>query len=418
MTQTAPAPQPGQYFDVPGIGGGTQWTLQDETTVSLSTTLSSSGQTTANGILPLKATDVVIDWEWDLAIAATYTPGTSTFTDSQYAPFNFVGPTKVLIQNQYASVDVENGIDLYVFGLIRPWQENNVRLNYYANPAGFAAGSTALGYPAVGLAQPNLIAPNQWANTSANLQTLLRLPASITFDLYWDLDVYGRPTGAPPHAAIVSPQFMAGATRQIIPQVTFNQILSIGATGSRDTTPTTGTAGNGTATATATTTFRRNAIYASDPTMLPPVYAWQYRWRTQRFTLSGVQTTKLLVPQDSGQILCLYVRMWDPTANANNGGAIPLANLSRIQVQYGSGLFAFDGTPKQLQADFLKKHGFLLPAGVICLDLMLDERNNRTNKRALNTLTTAGILVSLTFTGAQSASAYAVMGIESLVYVS
>lgn len=417
MTQTQPAPQPGAYFDVPGVGGGTQWTDQDESTVSLATVLSSGVQTVANGILPFKATDVVIDWGVNLAVAQTYTNGTGTPFTSPYAPWNNIGPTKLLVQNQYASVDVENGIDLYIFNILRPWRESMIRGNLYANAAGDPLGGTATGYQAVGNAQAYLLSTAQWTSAAAAWSTLLRLPASVTFDLYWDLDVYGRPVGTPPHAAIVSPQFMAGATRQIIPQVTFAAGI-----GTLDVSPVFyNPLGTATYTAaSATQTFRRKAIYSSDPTMLPPVYAWQYRWRTVRFSLSGVATTKLLVPQDTGQVLAIYVRMWDPSSNTITAGAgapIQLSAVSRIQFQYGSGLFAFDGTPAQLQADWLEKHGTLLPPGVFCLDLMLDERNNRTNKRALNTLTTAGILVSITFTGAQSATAYAVMGLESLVYV-
>lgn len=416
MTQTQPAPGPGAYFDVPGIGGGTQWTDQDESTISLNTALTQGTQVVANGILPFKATDVVVDWQVQLNIAQTYTDAAGAPSTSPYAPWNNVGPVKLLVQNQYASVDVENGIDLYIFNLMRPWRESFIRSNVYANAAGDALGGTAIGYQALGNAQAYLLSTAQWTKAAAAWQTILRLPASITFDLYWDLDVYGRPVGTPPHAAIVSPQFMAGATRQIIPQLTYNAGI-----GTLDTSPVFYVGGAPTYTlASSVSTFRRKAIYSSDPTMLPPVYAWQYRWRTTRFSLSGVSTTKLLVPQDTGQLLAVYVRMWDPSSNTiavGAGAPIQLSAVSRIQVQYGSGLFAFDGTPAQLQADWLEKHDTLLPPGVFCLDLMLDERNNRTNKRALNTLTTAGILVSITFTGAQSATAYAVMGLESLVYV-
>jgi hypothetical protein len=416
MTQTQPAPGPGAYFDVPGIGGGTQWTDQDESTVTLNTALAQGVQTVVNGILPFKATDVVVDWQIQLNIAQTYTDGAGAASTSPYAPWNNIGPVKLLVQNQYASVDVENGIDLYIFNLLRPWRESFIRSNIYASPAGDPLGGTATGYQALGNAQAPLLSTAQWTKAAAAWQTILRLPASITFDLYWDLDVYGRPVGTPPHAAIVSPQYMAGATRQIIPQVTFQPGIGV-----LDQSPIFYIGGAPTYTvASAVSTFRRKAIYSSDPTMLPPVYAWQYRWRTARFSIAGVSTTKLLVPQDTGQLLAVYIRMWDPSSAAIAAGAgapIQLSAVSRIQVQYGSGLFAFDGTAAQLQADWLEKHDTLLPPGVFCLDLMLDERNNRTNKRALNTLTTAGILVSITFTGAQSATAYAVMGLESLVYV-
>lgn len=412
---TATPPAPGQFFDVPGVGGGTQWTDQYETTVTLATTLQTAAQVPVNGIIPFKQTDVVVDWQLEVAVSQTYTAGTSTLTTSPYAPWNQIGAVKLPIQNQYNSVDVESGIDLYIFNLIRPWRQTFMGANVYANPDGSPAGGTATGYEATGNAQPNLIVPAQWTTATTAYNILLRLPASITLDTYYDLAVTGEPTGAPPHAAIVSPQYMAGSTRVITPQVQF----FAGSAGTVDLAPVNIGAGTGTFSGTATTSFRRKAIYAADPALLPPVYGWQYRWRTTRFNLNGVSQKDMQVPLDTGQLLMVYIRMFDPSANSGLGAPIAFNNstITRVQLQYGSGLFAFDGTPLELQADFVEKHHTLLPPGVFCFDLCQDERGNRTNKRALNTLTTSGILIHLTFAAATSATAYAVMGTESLVYV-
>ena len=113
---------PGQLFDVPGgPGGGTQWQETYESTNGLSITLSSSNQVVANGIQSFKQTDVVLDWLFKLTVTQTYTQGTGqTLTNSAYAPFNAIGPFQLQIQNQYSSVKVESGIDLYIFNLIRP----------------------------------------------------------------------------------------------------------------------------------------------------------------------------------------------------------------------------------------------------------------------------------------------------------
>ena len=411
---------PGSFFDVPGIGGGTQWTDQFDTTRSLATVANSGAQVPVNGILQFRQTDVVIDWVLELNVAQVFTAGTSTIVASPYAPWNMVGPVKLPIQNQYNSVDVENGVDLYIFNAIRPWRSTFARTNNYANPAGFPAGGAATGYEAAANAQANLIVPAAWTTATTAWNQLLRLPASISFDAYFDLTLDGRPTTGIPHAAIVSPQYMAGSTRVITPTITLNPLGVQAGGNTLDGSVTNITAGTGASSATVTTTFRRKAIYASTPELLPPVYPWQYRWRTQRFGLSGTQNINLQLPLDTGQLLMVYVRMWDPASNtlaAGAGAPIQLSALTRVQLQYGSGLFAFDGTPLELQADFLEKHGFLPPPGVLVFDLLLDERGNRTNRRALNTLTTAGILVNLQFTAATSATAYAVMGTESLVYV-
>jgi hypothetical protein len=415
MTATQAPAAPGQYFDVPGIGSGTQWTDQYDTTQGLATVLAQGNQVAVNGIIPLRQTDVVVDWVYEIAVTQAYTAGTSTLTTSPYAPWNAIGPVKLPIQNQYNSVDVENGIDLYIFNLIRPWRQTAMGMNVYANPDGLTAGGTALGYQAVGNAQPNLIVGAQWTTATTAWTQQLRLPASITFDIYYDLALSGQPTGMAPHAATVTPQYMAGSTRIITPQLTMNA----GSAATVDLAPVNIGAGSGTFTGSVSTTFRRKAIYASDPALMPPVYAWQYRWRTVRFAANGVTLRQFQVPLDTGQLLMCYLRLFDPSANGGLGAPIAFNNatISNVQLQYGSGLFTFNGTPAELQADFLDKHHALPPPGVLVFDLMQDERGKRSNKRALNTLTTQGILIQVTFAAATSATAYAVLGTESLVYV-
>jgi hypothetical protein len=416
VTQTQPQQaQPGQYYDVPGVGGGTQWTDQYETTRNLVATPVTANSVPVNGILPFKQTDVVMDWVLEVTYSQTYTAGTSTLTASPYGPWNALGAIKLPIQNQYNAVDVENGIDLYIFNLIRPWRETTAWTtpNQYANVQGFPLGTTAVGYVAAANAQANLIdGTTQWGTASTSWQNLLRLPASITFDKYFDLALTGEPLLGPV-AAAVSPQYMAGSTRIITPQIVLAQ-----GSGNLDVAAVNIGAGTGTfASAGATFTFRRKALYSGNPVVMPRVFGWQYRWRTTRFTLNGVTVRDIPLPLDTGQLLCVYVRMWDPTASAGIGAPVNINTVSRVQVQYGSSLLAFDGNATELQADFLDKHNVALPPGVLCFDMIYDERGNRTNARALNTLTTAGILVHLEFTVATSATAYLVLGTESLVYV-
>jgi hypothetical protein len=433
MTQQQQAPLPGQYFDTPGIpGGSTQWTDQDETTTNLVTAQSGSVQAPIVGIQQYRQTDVVTDWTMCLNFTAqTYTAGTGqTIAASAYAPMNAIGPVKQIIQNQYASVDVESGIDLYIFNLIRPYRagasgKGGTPLNMYANPAGDPVGGTATGYLAAALAQANQINAAIWSTSVTSYNLVLRLPGGQWFDKYYDLAVTGEPL-TQPHPALVSPQFMAGTTRVITPTIFLNP--GLGATG--DVAPVTTTAATPTSdtpstfTGNATLRLRRRAAYAGNPAILPPVYAWQYRWKTQRYSLSGVSQANLLLPLDTGQLLSTYVRMFDPLAAAGLGAPININTVTRVNLQYGSGLYWFDAqtiggtTASELvQKLWLDQHGNLLPQGVIGIDLAVDERGMVTNARALNTLSTAGILVHLEFTSALSAAAYAVLGTESLVYV-
>jgi len=415
------APLPGQFFDVPGINGGsTQWTEQAETTPNLVTQMLAGQSVQIVGVLPYRQTDVVVDWSAQFNFTLDYTAGTGqTLTASPYAPFNLIGQVQQVIQNQYASVDVENGIDWYIFNLIRPERKSNRRNNLYANPAGAPAGSGgAPGYWKNQLAQPELLGTAQWSIASGAFTTRLRLPASQWFDAYYDLAVTGEPVTAA-HPALVTPQYQAGTTRVITPSF----ILNAGLGASLDTAPvntTTNTGGGDTPTTftgSNNLNLRRHAVYAGNPAFAPPVYAWQYRWKTKRFGLSGVSTTDILIPLDTGQLLSCYVRMFDPAANDGIGGAIGLDTITNVQFQYGSGLFWFNGTPLQNQLLWIEQHGFLLPEGVFGFDFATDERDGITNKRAPNTLTTGGLLVHIEFTAPCSSSAYAVLGTESLVYV-
>jgi hypothetical protein len=427
------APLPGQYFDTPGIAGGsTQWTEQDDASTDVVTAQSASAQVPIQGIQQYRQTDVVTDWTMCLAFTSqSYAAGTGqTLTASAYAPMNAVGPVKQIIQNQYSSVDVESGIDLYIFNLMRPYRSasgfsGGTPLNLYANPAGDPVGGTATGFLTTGLAQANQINSAIWSTSVTAYNLLLRLPAAQWFDKYYDLAVTGEPLTMP-HPALVSPQYMAGTTRVITPQIFLNQGLGAGTdtapVATTTLTPTSDTAS--TFSGTATLRLRRRAAYAGNPAILPPVYAWQYRWKTQRFSIAGVSQANLIVPLDTGQLLSLYVRMFDPSAASGIGAPININTLTRVNLQYGAGLYYFDaqtigGTTaaELLQKLWLDQHGNLLPQGVVAYDLAIDERGNMTNARCLNTLSTAGILAHLEFTSALSSTAYAVLGTESLVYV-
>jgi hypothetical protein len=425
QAQAAPPsqPLPGAFFDVPGVPmGSTQWTDQDETTTNQITTHAQGNQVPINGIQSYKQTDVVVDWYMVLNVAQTYTAGTSTLTASAYAPMNVLGAVKQTVQNQYASVDVESGIDLLIFNLIRPFDSAEILsgVNNYANPDGSPVGGTATGYLTTALAQVNNINSAQWSTAATSYNLIFRLPAGQWFDSYYDLAPTGEPVTTP-HPAVVSPQYMAGTTRVITPQITINA----GSASTTDLSPVNIGTGTGTYTGSSTLRLRRRAIYAGDPTTAPPVYAWQYRWKTQRFNVQGNSRADLIIPLDTGQLLACYVRMFDPSAAAGLGAPINVNTVSRINLQYGSGLFRADfGTVGNVTAAtlwqryWMAKHGNLLPPGVMAFDLARDERNQMTNARAINTLTTAGVLLHLEWTAPLSSTAYAVLGTESLVFVS
>lgn len=421
--QAQNSPLPGEYFDVPGFpGGATQWTEQDDNTANQPFTIQAQSVQPITGILPMRQTDVVLDWTACLNVQQTYTAGTSTLTASAYAPFNAVGPIKLVIQNQYASVDVESGIDAAIFDMIRPYStaEQVSGVNNGYNPGGSPVGGTAgAGYPQAATQQANNIYAGGWTSAATSYNLLFRLPAGMWFDRYYDLDVQGAPITAP-HPAHVSPQYMAGTTRVITPAISMNP----GNAASTDLGPVNIGAGTGTFTGTGTLRIRRRAIYAGNPATQPPIYAWQYRRKTTRFGVGGQSQYSFPVPLDTGQLLSIYMRGFDPAAAGGLGAPINVNTITRANLQYGSGLYEFDAessgnvTAAELwQRKWLETHDVLLPVGVLARDLATDNRGQISNARALNTLTTAGIVFFMRWTAPLSASAYYVMGTESLVYV-
>lgn len=426
-TQTAPAP--GSTFDIPGVNAQTQWFDQDEDTNLLSASPSQSAQSPITGIADFRRTDIVMLWRHHFAFTSVaFTAGTGqTLTSSAYAPYNIVGPVKLQIQNQYNAVDVESGIDIYIFNLCRPFftpaagQGNTLN---GANPQGSPVANGGQGYLNASTPQtnliPNLNTGNQWTNARTAFDLYMDIPAGIWLQEYYQLGVGGNFMGAIADC-FVSPQFMAGTQRLIKTAVTYNQLLS---TTTSDIAPvqstsiTTGSDTASTASATGTLTIRRRGVYASNnPASLPPPQPWQYRRKTDRFGIAGTTSKTLQLPDDTGQLLLCYLRMFDPSAASGVGAPITPASLTNIQLQYGSGLTWFNGTPAEAQMLWFDQHGFLLPQGVIAFDFAIDELGILSNKRCPNTLTTGGIEWVLTFASNTSSTAYAVMGRESLVYV-
>lgn len=424
MTDTAvagAAAGPGATFDYPGVPSQTQWFDQYEDTQSLSFTLSQSNQLPILGIADLRRTDVVFDWRFHFTFTQTFTAGTGqTLTSSAYAPYNFIGPSKLNIQNQYAALDVESGIDWYIFELISPYRRGLHPTNNYASPEGKRQGDTnGPGYLNTNTPQANLVNSAQWTNAVAGFDLILDMEAGLWFDEYWPLDIGGNLVG-PPSRQFVSPQYLAGVTRLIKPQIFVNPLFGattdLGPVFTTTLTPTSDTAS--TASGTTVLSIRRFGVYGNNnPNALPPVQPWQFRKKTTRLSINGVTTKALPVPDDTGQLLFVYLRMFDPLAAGGLGAPIAPSALSNVQMQYGSGLFWFNGTPEEAQSVWLDQHGFLLPQGVIAFDFSILEDGRISNRRALNTLTTAGVQLFLTFSSATSASAYAVIGTGSLVYV-
>ena len=410
---------PGQLYGVPGLTNPVE---QYDTTDGLVTAGSGSAQVPVNGISALSQTDVVLSWEvfTTYSIEAAPTGGTGqTLGKSPYAPYNIYGPCKLSLQNQYSPIDVLSGRDLGIFQSYRPRFLRTDRRN--ANLASPVLGAA---YGSGVWAESQLLeAADVWSTTytTAGATFVMRLPASIEFDYYYPLDIQGNVVGNPGRA-IVSPQYMGGTTRIVTPQLTLSAGLGGGDISpfttttltAEDDTPSTFADGIGT-----TISIRRNAIYsANNPQVLPPVQPWQYALHTWQYPLGAQSRVNIPVPNDVGQILSIWVLLWDPAAADGAGAAIAMSAVDTCQLKYGSGLFRFDDTPTTMQARWIQQHQALPPAGFIGWDMALNPDGRLMNNGGvLNTLTTNAIQVVLGLNSPGSAQTYAVVGTEALQYV-
>ncbi len=401
-TATQPSSaQPASMFGMPGI---TRPIETKENNDGATVTLASGSSTTQTGLIPFRQTDVIYGWILETAYANTLTPGTGTITVGDYFPDSFLGNVQLNMQNQFSTINVESGIDLALFQLLRPMRKADRRNSSWANPAAGLYNTTT-----------NPVTASNYSNSSTAVRRRYELPAGMWFDRYFELDPNGNALNSQPLSVFVSPQYMAGTARIVTPQLTFAPLAGTTA----DLGPYTKT-GVATIASTATESWRRVGIYQPQGQAdSPPVFNWQYVRKTQRFSLSGVSTANLNVPLN-GQILGLYVRLYDPSANSSLGAPIDVSSggvVSECDIVYGSGLYRYQDTTTDTIARNISKHGYTITKGTLMWDFGQDEQDNVTNRYALNTMNTSGIQIQLTFTGAQSSTAYATVGVEALQYV-
>jgi hypothetical protein len=410
LPSAPPQVQPGSKYGVPGI---TQRFEQPDTTIAAVTALSAVAPVPWNNVFPLQKTDVVHWWELTITWTNTYTLGTEVVALSPYAPYNLLQNFNLQMQGQYKPIDVLSGFDAALFQLIRPMR-GSAQMAYQpllgTNPANTYANAA--------IPQANLIATPSMIVTTTPVTFILEVPGCIWLDQYWDLAEDGTVL-APPISAYVSPQYMGGGERIVTPRTQFSAFSTSYDNGPQGIT----TAGTVTAfTSSVSIDIHRVGIYAStDPEEMPPVFNWQYQRRARQYPIGAAPKIDLPIT-DYGQILSIFVRLFDPTALP--GTAYNIANVSKAQVLYGSNLPRFDETTginnvAKMQKRFLDQHGFLPPVGTLIWDMALtDTGGYLTNAKALNTLTNANCKVHLEFAVAGGAGFFASLGLESLVFVS
>lgn len=408
-----------------GLPGFTEQFEQYENLNGVITAWQPSAQTPFNPPGSFQKTDVVFWWELECFAnwAETYSVGTIAL--SPEAPYNMFQGLKLKLQGQYSPLEVESGFDAAFMQMYRPMRgrgQRNQQDLIAANPVLSSAFANAL-IPEANVAGATLSQTLTSPYAVTNYPLTLEIPAGIYLDEYWDLAMDGSllPNAqgvVAPMRAFVSPQYMGGGERVVVPQFNFSAAIA----GTYDQGPVAATAALTATVQTGSVTVngRRIGVFASEnPAELPPVFNWQYRRASKRYPIG--QATKFDIPiAEYGQVLSTYVRIFDPALGTNNVGGyynVP-GNVTKCQLLYGSNLPRFDDDVPTMQKRFIEQHGFTPPQGTIVYDLASTKLNGEIgNSRALNTLTNSNAHHHIEVSSAGSAGTYAVVGTELLVPV-
>jgi hypothetical protein len=409
-----PQLQPGELFGFPGI---TRWTEQPDINDNTTSAFSQAAATPLTGQLPFKQTDIVFGWKYILSFAQTSAFGTDTVQTSVYYPYNLIQAFQLNITNLYNVIDVQSGIDLAVFKFLRPMLGTTTRGNsaLMTDPRGFPISPQANAVTFAVAAPPSLN-----SNTTVNLE--FDIPASLWFDEYVELDNNANILGIA-HRVPVSPLYMSGTARDVMPQEVFASGAGASTDSSLGVITTVGGGAHFVITGSFTHRWQRVGIYGTtNPAEMPNVFNWRYAWVSKRVAMGGVSQVDIPLKNvinngGGGQVLMVFVRMFDPAAGVSGSGLpIAVTQLTKLQLLYGSALIRFQDVVAQNQARIIDQHDVLLPGGVIAFDMALDNTGRITNALALNAYTT-DITIHLEFSAPTSATAYAVVGVEYLTYV-
>lgn len=397
---------PGSLYGLPGV---TQTFEQYENLTNVVTNLASSNTVPFSPGGSFQKTDVVNYWDLEFQVNWTTTVAGSTISPG--APYNLIRSPKLQMQGQYSPVECDSGLDMAFFQMYRPMRgrgQRNIQDVMQVNTATTYANST---FPQTNQTTSG-IAANPASGTSWNFA--LEFPGGIFIDQYWDLAEDGTmlPNSngmVAPMAAFVSPQYMGGGERVVVPKFSYAAINSA----NLDVGPLVGsTAGAGSVTVNA----RRYGVYGStSPAGLPPVFNWQYRRSSVQVQNAGGRQ-KIDIPiEEYGQLLSTWVRVINPTA----GNYQNVANITKAQLLYGSNLPKYDDTVWSMQRRFIDQHGFLPPQGTAVWDMLATTKGGglSNDHRVLNTLTTSNCHIHLEFASALESTAYVVLGTELLVPV-
>lgn len=396
----------GTYFGLPGF---TQPFEQYENLNGIVTPLALAAQTPWNPPGSLQKTDIVKWWEMETIVNWTTTVTTSVISPG--APYNLFQGFKLKLQGQYTPIEVESGMDAAFFQMYRPMRGEGQSSQQVLMGSAPSTPFANVTIPQVNQTTSGIVAnPTSGSSWVFNLE----IPGGLFIDSYWDQAIDGTllPNAQgriAPMSAFVSPQYMGGGERVVVPTFNYAAITAANA----DQGPLTA---SGAGAASVTQNLRRIGYYGSaNPAELPPVFNWQYRRASKRYPVGAF--TKVDIPvTEYGQLLSVFVRIFDATT----GLFMNVSNITKAQLLYGSNLPRFDDDIMTMQRRFQDQHGFTPPVGHVVWDMLANTSgaNGLSNDfKVLNTLTNANTHIHLEVTAAPNPSTYAVIGTELLVPV-
>lgn len=407
-----------------GLPGFTERFEQYENLNNVVTVGQQSAQTPFAPQGSFQKTDIVQWWELETFWSENITFSAGVLVNSPEGPYNLLQVPKLKLQGQYTPWELDSGFHAAFFQMLRPMRgrgQRNVQDLMATNPVPAANFANTL-IPQANQAGATLATSYSSPAAISNYPFIMDIPAGIFLDEYWDLAIDGSllPNAAgvvAPSAAFVSPQYMGGGERVVVPQ--FNIAAGVAATYDQGPLAATTALTTSVFGESVTMNARRFGVFASEnPAELPPVFNWQYRRTTKRVPIGAV--SKIDIPiTEYGQVMSTFAIIFDPSLGTNGvGGYYNMANMTKCQLLYGSNLPRFDDDVPTMQDRFIEQHGFLPPQGTVVWDMAATGLNdNLSNARALNTLTNSNTHLHLEMT-APGAAAYVELGVELLVPVS
>ena len=415
--QQAPAqPGPGQYFRVPKLGARPRF-LREGGNGEVGFTRQQGAAVQAK-TQKFDQLDIIRGYLMMLKLANDYTdaaPGDLKI--SPWFPFNSVDSLSVQFESSYKTFNLPGWLAA-IMQQYRPAFSNRSGMGMLTN---LSANRQVManGLPNSGWSQPSLLLQEAATDPASDDSVVIpfEIPTSMEFDLYYELDLAGNPLGVMPRC-VVSPQYMAATTRNVIPRLVLAQGIGIEdllnapvavASGNTSTFTDPGSEAD----------FYRDCWFPAPVYATPPVHPWQYSRDYIEYPTSGQGTVPIPLDADTagqGQILSIVCMTWDPDLASGFGGPVPLDSYEKMELVYSSKLTIFEDTPETNQYRWLENHGTLLPPGCFGWDLALTEDGKLTNENALNTLVEAGCQVRESFKSGSSPSATATtfIGIEIL----